>query len=53
LQELKAQGKMILAVSHDDRFFDLADHRITLGDGQIRFDSTAPGAGPSTMITRS
>ncbi len=35
LPELKAKGKTVLVISHDDRFFDLADHLVKLADGRI------------------
>ncbi len=41
IPELRRQGKTILAVTHDDRFFDAADHRIHLDEGRLR--PIAPG----------
>lgn len=38
LPELTAQGKMVIAVSHDDRFFDRADHLIRLERGRVVVD---------------
>jgi len=38
LPELKAQGKTILVISHDDHYFDLADRIIKLNHGKIEFD---------------
>ena len=35
LPGLRAQGKCVLVVSHDDRFFHLADRVIRLDDGQL------------------
>lgn len=35
LQELKQQGKTVLVISHDDRYFHLADQIIKLEYGQI------------------
>ncbi|MDP2699984.1 cyclic peptide export ABC transporter [Thalassospira sp.] len=35
LPELRAQGKMIICVTHDDRWFDRADHIYHMRDGQI------------------
>ncbi|AKT38405.1 ATP-binding cassette domain-containing protein [Chondromyces crocatus] len=43
LPELRAQGKSILAVSHDDQFFGVADRQIALENGQIR--AVADGEG--------
>ncbi len=33
--ELKRQGKTVIVVSHDDRYFDVADRRLTIGAGRI------------------
>ena len=38
LPELSAQGKTVIAVSHDDRFFDRADHLIRLDKGRVVVD---------------
>jgi putative ATP-binding cassette transporter len=35
LAELKAQGKTILVISHDDRYFHLADRLIRMENGQL------------------
>lgn len=35
LPELKQKGKTILVISHDDRYFDIADRIVKLTDGQI------------------
>lgn len=55
LPELKARGKMILVISHDDRYFSMADRIIKLEQGKIVQDSQldvsayAPSAAPSTL----
>lgn len=36
LPELRGRGKLILVVTHDDRYFHLADRILTLEDGQLR-----------------
>jgi putative pyoverdin transport system ATP-binding/permease protein len=36
LPELRAAGKIIVAISHDDRYFDRADQVVTLDYGQLR-----------------
>ena len=36
LSELKSQGKIILAITHDDRYFDIADRIIKLDRGRVR-----------------
>lgn len=38
LPRLKAQGKTVLVISHDDRYFDVADRVIRFSEGQIVFD---------------
>ncbi|GAA5787391.1 cyclic peptide export ABC transporter [Chitiniphilus shinanonensis] len=35
LPALKAQGKTVLVISHDDRYFDLADRLIRMESGQV------------------
>ncbi|MDK8180491.1 cyclic peptide export ABC transporter [Paenibacillus sp. UMB4589-SE434] len=35
LPELRQRGKCIIAITHDDRFFELADHIIKMDMGQI------------------
>ncbi|MCA9541900.1 MAG: ATP-binding cassette domain-containing protein, partial [Myxococcales bacterium] len=39
LPELLAAGRMVIAVSHDDRYFDRADHRIELKAGGVMVDT--------------
>lgn len=36
LPELKAQGRTLIVISHDDRFFHVADSLVTLEDGRLR-----------------
>lgn len=35
LPDLKRQGKTLVVISHDDRFFDIADRRILLEEGKV------------------
>jgi putative ATP-binding cassette transporter len=35
LLELKAQGRTLIVISHDDRYFYVADRVISMGDGRI------------------
>ncbi|MFT5164072.1 MAG: putative ATP-binding cassette transporter [Alteromonadaceae bacterium] len=35
LPELKAQGKAVVVISHDDRYFELADQLIVMNEGQV------------------
>jgi len=39
LPELKAKGKLIIVVSHDDQYFNVADRIIKLNHGQIEEDT--------------
>jgi putative pyoverdin transport system ATP-binding/permease protein len=41
LPELRAQGKTVVAISHDDRYFGIADRIVALEDGRIRLDVAA------------
>ncbi len=45
LPELKAQGKTIIAVSHDDRYFDRADRAIAIAEGRMVDDAVAVARG--------
>ncbi|MEA2172998.1 MAG: putative pyoverdin transport system ATP-binding/permease protein, partial [Blastocatellia bacterium] len=38
LPELKARGKTVLVISHDDRYYNLADYLIKLDYGKVDFD---------------
>ena len=38
LPELKNKGKTVLVISHDDRYFDLADRIVKLDYGKIEYD---------------
>jgi putative pyoverdin transport system ATP-binding/permease protein len=42
LPELRQRGKLVIVISHDDHYFDVADRIIKLDFGQIDSDSTAP-----------
>jgi putative ATP-binding cassette transporter len=45
LPELKARGKTVLAISHDDRYYHLGDRIIRLEDGRLEYDQPS-GASP-------
>jgi putative ATP-binding cassette transporter len=45
LRQLKARGITIIAVTHDDRYYDLADRRLHMEEG--RFAGAAGEAGHS------
>ena len=56
IPELKAQGLTIVAVTHDERFFDRCDRLLHLADGRIDSDTSAPSGptlGARTGIPRS
>jgi putative pyoverdin transport system ATP-binding/permease protein len=38
LQELKAKGKTVIVISHDDRYFDVGDRLIKLDYGEVQSD---------------
>jgi len=42
LPELRAMGKAILVISHDDRYFHLADRLIRMENGRLIFDLQKP-----------
>lgn len=46
LPELKARGKTVVAITHDDRYFGLADRVLKLEEGAVVFDGP-PGAMPA------
>lgn len=39
LRELKLENKVIIVISHDDRFFEHADRLITMENGTVKHDS--------------
>jgi len=42
LPDLRARGKTVLVITHDDRYFDLADRCLMLDAGQLRGRGTSP-----------
>ncbi|MDV2996170.1 MAG: ABC transporter ATP-binding/permease protein YojI [Chroococcidiopsis sp. SAG 2025] len=42
LPELRNQGKAVVVVSHDDRYFDIADRIVKLDYGKIEYDKNMP-----------
>lgn len=53
LAELRRRGKAVVVISHDDRYYHLADRVVKLADGQVETDGPyagtvagAEGAGP-------
>jgi putative ATP-binding cassette transporter len=41
LPELKARGKTVIVISHDDRYYHVADRIIKLEDGRLEYDQPA------------
>ena len=63
LPELKAKGKTVVVISHDDRYYSLGDRIIKLDYGQIEFDrvvtpaqlaemKVTPHFYPDTVVSR-
>ncbi|ASU38882.1 peptide ABC transporter [Herbaspirillum sp. meg3] len=50
LPELKAQGKAVLVISHDDKYFDLADRVLSLQNGQLSASGQAPEEHNATQV---
>lgn len=44
LPELKARGKAVVVITHDDRYFHVADRCVELDAGQLRVRSAAAGS---------
>jgi putative ATP-binding cassette transporter len=42
LPDLKSRGKAVIVISHDDRYFDVADQRILMDQGQVLLLSDEP-----------
>jgi putative ATP-binding cassette transporter len=40
LVKLKERGKVVIVITHDDRYFHLADHLVKLDYGNVEFDRT-------------
>ncbi len=43
LPDLKQRGKTVLVISHDDRYFGVADRLIKLDYGKVEYDTVATG----------
>lgn len=49
LPELRSRGKTVIAITHDDRYFDLADRVLKLEDGRLVASQTSSsGSAPHT-----
>jgi putative ATP-binding cassette transporter len=52
LPELKAKGKMVLVISHDDKYYHLADRIIVLESGRVMHDGNANSEYTRSAILR-
>ena len=52
LPELKARGKTLFVISHDDRYYGVADRIIKLDSGQVVFDGP-PNSFPTASLSPS
>jgi putative ATP-binding cassette transporter len=56
LPELKARGKTVIVISHDDRYYELGDRIVKLDYGQVEFDGPADAYletfGEKTLLIR-
>ena len=53
LPDLKARGKTVIVISHDDRFYHVADRVIKLEYGQVVSDSSLNAASSTTQLDSS
>ncbi len=51
IPELKARGKTVLVISHDDQYYHLGDRVIKLVNGQIEYDTTPEKLGPPRPLS--
>jgi ABC-type siderophore export system fused ATPase/permease subunit len=49
LKEMKARGKIVIAITHDDHYFDAADKIIKMDMGQIDYIDPNP-QGPANRL---
>jgi len=50
LPELKARGKTVLVISHDDQYYGVADRIVRVADGAIQYDGDPAGyTGPRLL----
>ena len=50
LPELKARGKTVLVITHDDQYFDVADRIIKLDYGKLVSATTTAATSPSVEV---
>jgi putative ATP-binding cassette transporter len=49
--ELKSRGKTVIVISHDDRYYHLADRLIKLESGKVEYDQPVNGLEPAFTTT--
>ncbi len=50
LPELKARGKAVVVITHDDRYFHLADRTVKLDYGKVEYDNLRDGEPAAARI---
>jgi putative ATP-binding cassette transporter len=50
LPDLKSRGKTVVAITHDDKYFELADRLVKLDSGKVVFDKHLSGMAPQPML---
>ena len=53
LQEMKRDGKLVIVITHDDRYFDCADRVIFMESGAITEICDQAGAAPARLVAAS
>jgi putative ATP-binding cassette transporter len=53
LPELKARGKAVVVISHDDHYYYVADRIVKLDYGRIDYERSLPGAPPPPELEES
>jgi len=51
LPDLKAKGKTVIVISHDDHYYNSADRIIKLDNGQVEYDRRIQRAAPSENVS--
>jgi putative ATP-binding cassette transporter len=50
LPDLKSRGKTVIAITHDDKYFELADRLVKLDSGNVVFDKRLSGMAAQPML---
>ena len=51
LPELKSRGKAVVVITHDDRYFHLADRTVKLDYGRVEYDTRRDGEPAAARVT--